>query len=148
MLNLMTAENDEDLSLIDKSINLWTQCNKERAESSLIDELMMINTFRKRWENRVINILTQCSKRVWCLPQSDVFNTENICSVWCYDDISLLAHLQQTHYHESVIWETLSHTLSDTAHCDSCRRAEVNQCFIVQVNSVCIHCISLHNSHN
>ena len=38
--------------------------------------------------------------------------------------------------------------LSDIIHCDSCRRAEVDQCFITQISSVCTHCMSLHNSHN
>ena len=107
---------------------------------------MVINTFRKRQRNRVINISAQHLKRAWCLSQSDVFNAENICSVWYHNDISLSAHMQQTHHHERVIWETLSHTLSDTAHCDSCRRAEVNQCFVAQANLVCTCCTSLHNS--
>ena len=126
-----------------KSVNLQAQCNEERAESLLINELMMINIFRKRQRNEVINISAQCLKRVWCLSQSNVFNAENICSVWCHNDTSLLAHMQQTHHYEYIIWKTLSCTLSDTAHCDSCKRTEVNQCFIVQVNSVCTHCISL-----
>ena len=46
MLNLTAADNSEDL--MSKSVNLQAQCNEERAESLLIDELMMINIFRKR----------------------------------------------------------------------------------------------------
>ena len=56
MLDLMTADNSEDLSLTGKSVNLQAQCDKEKAGSSLTDELMMINTFRKRQRNRVMNI--------------------------------------------------------------------------------------------
>ena len=148
MLNFTAVNNSEDLSLISKPVDLQAQCNEERAESLLTDELIIINTFRKRRENEIMNISAQHSKRAWCLPQSNVFNAENICPVWCHDDILLPAHVQQTHCHEHVIWETLSHMLSDTAHCDSCRRAEVNQCFIAQTNSVCAHCTSLCNSHS
>ena len=73
--------NSEDLSSMSKSVDLWAQCDEEKAELSLTDELMMINTFRKRQRNRVMNISAQHLKRVWCLPQDNVFNAENTCPV-------------------------------------------------------------------
>ena len=35
--------------------------------------------------------------------------------------------------------------LLSITYCDFYRRAEVDQCFIMQINSVCTHCTSLHN---
>ena len=35
--------------------------------------------------------------------------------------------------------------LSDITHCDFCRRAEVDQCFMMQINSVCTYYMSLCN---
>ena len=89
--------------------------------------------------------LSQHLKKTQCLSLSNVFNAENLYSVWCCDNTSLSAHMQQTHHCEYTIWENLSHTLSDITHCDFCRRAEVNECFVTQINSVCTHCISLCN---
>ena len=108
----------------------------------------MINIFKKRWENRVVRKLNQHLKKTQHLSLSDVFNAENLYSVWCHNDISLLTYVQQTHCCECAIWENLSHTLLSITHCDLCRRAEVNKCFIVQINSVCTYCTSLCNSHN
>ena len=64
MLNLIAADNSEDLSLISKSVDLQAQCNEEKTESSLTDELIVINTFKKRQRNRVMNISAQHLKRV------------------------------------------------------------------------------------
>ena len=129
-----------------KSVNLQAQCNKKESELLLTDELVMINTFRKRQRNRVVRKLSQCLKRVWCLSLSDIFNAENLYSVWCYNNISLLTHVQQTHHCECVIWEILSHTLLSITHCDPYRRAEVDECFVTQINFICTHCTSLCNS--
>ena len=38
--------------------------------------------------------------------------------------------------------------LLSITYCDFCRRAEVDQCFITQINSVCAHYTSLCNSNN
>ena len=146
MLKLTAVNNSEDLSLTDKSVNLQAQCDEKRFESSLTDELVMIDTFRKRQENRVMRKPDQHLKKTQCLSSDDVFNTENLCSVWYHNDISLLTHMQQTHHCEHAIWENLSHTLSDITHCDLCRRAEVDECFVTQINSVCTYCTSLCNS--
>ena len=64
MLNLTAADNSEDLSLTSKSVNLQAQCDEEKTESLLTDELIVINTFRKRQRNRVVNISAQHLKRV------------------------------------------------------------------------------------
>ena len=138
--------NSEDSSSMSKFINLQAQYDKKRSESLSTDELMMIDTFRKRWENRVVRKLSQCLKKAQHLSLSDIFNAENLCSVWCCNNISLLTHVQQTHCCECAIWENLSHTLSDITHCDSCRRVRVDECFVTQINSVCTHCTSLCNS--
>ena len=140
--------NDEDSSLTDKSVDLQTQCDEKKSESSLTNKLVMINTFRKRQENRVMRKLSQHLKKTQHLSSDDVFNAENLCSVWCHNDTSLLTHVQQTHHCECAIWENLSHTLSDITHCDSCRRVRVDECFVTQINSVCTHCTSLCNSHD
>ena len=84
-------------------------------------------------------------KRAQCLPPDGVSDAGNTCPVWCHDNTSLPARVQQAHRHERVIWETLSHTLSGTARCVPCRRAGVDQCFVAQANSACAHCTSLHN---
>ena len=106
----------------------------------------MIDIFRKRWENRVVRKLSQHLKKTQHLSSDDVFNAENLCSVWCCNDTSLLTHVQQTHCCECVIWENLSHTLSDITHCDLCRRVRVDECFVTQINLVYTHCIFLCNS--
>ena len=137
--------NSEDSSLTDKFVNLWAQCDKKRSELSSTDELVMINTFRKRWENRVMRKSDQCLKKIWHLSSDDIFNAENLYSVWCYNNISLLTHMQQTHHCKCAIWENLSHTLSDITHCDFCRRVRVDECFMMQINSVCTYCTSLCN---
>ena len=105
----------------------------------------MINIFRKRWENRVVRKLSQCLKKTQHLSSDNVFNAENLCSVWCHNDISLLTYVQQTHCCECAIWENLSHTLLSITHCDFCRRAEVDKCFMMQINSVCTYYTSLCN---
>ena len=140
--------NSEDLSLTDKSVDLQAQCDKKRSESSSTDKLMIINIFRKRWENRIMRKLSQCLKKIWHLSSDDIFNAENLYFVWYHNNISLLTCVQQTHHCECVIWENLSHTLLDITHCDSCRRVRVDKCFVMQINSVCTHCTSLHNSHD
>ena len=106
----------------------------------------MINIFRKRWENRVMRKSDQHLKKIWHLSSDDVFNAENLYSVWCHNNTLLLTHMQQTHCCRCVIWENLSHTLLSITHCDLCRRAEVDECFVTQINSVCTHCTSLCNS--
>ena len=106
---------------------------------------MMIDIFRKRWENRVVRKLSQHLKKAQHLSSNDVFNAENLYSMWYHDNTSLSAHVQQTHHCECAIWENLSHTLSDITHCDSCRRVRVDECFVTQINSVCTHCTSLCN---
>ena len=108
----------------------------------------MINIFRKRQRNEIVRKLSQHLKKTQYLSLNDVFNAENLYSVWYYDNISLLTHVQQTHHHECAIWENLSHTLLSITHCDLCRRAEVDECFITQINSVCTHYTSFHNSHD
>ena len=106
---------------------------------------MMINIFRKRQENEIVRKLSQHLKKVWHLSLSDVFNAENLYSVWCCDNILLLTCVQQTHHCECAIWENLNHTLLNITHCNLCRRAEVDECFVMQINSVCTYCISLCN---
>ena len=106
---------------------------------------MIINIFRKRQRNRVMRKLSQHLKKTQHLSLSDVFNAENLYSVWCHNDISLLTCVQQTHCCECVIWKTLSHTLLNIAHCDFYRRVRVDECFITQINSVCAYCTSLCN---
>ena len=106
----------------------------------------MINIFRKRQRNRVKSQLSQCLKRAQCLSLSDVFNAESLYSVWYYNNFSLSAYMQQTHYCECIIWETLSHMLLSITHCNSYRRVEVDQCFMMQINLVCTYCTLLCNS--
>ena len=105
----------------------------------------MIDIFKKRQRNKVMRKLSQHLKKTQYLSLSDVFNTENLYSVWCHNNISLLTYVQQTHHCECAIWENLNHTLSDIAHYDLYRRVRVNECFITQINSVCTHYMSLHN---
>ena len=73
--------NDEDSSLTDKSVDLQTQCDEKKSESSLTNKLVMINTFRKRQENRVMRKLSQHLKKTQHLSSDDVFNAENLYSV-------------------------------------------------------------------
>ena len=109
---------------------------------------MMIDTFRKRWENEIMRKSDQHLKKTQCLSLNDIFNAENFYSMWYYDNISLLTCVQQTHCCECAIWENLSHTLSNITHCDPYRRAKVDKYFVMQINSVCTHCTSLHNSYS
>ena len=64
MLKLTAVINSEDLSSTDKSVDLQAQCDEERSESSLTDELVMIDIFRKRQENRVVRKSDQCLKKI------------------------------------------------------------------------------------
>ena len=55
MLNLTAADNSEDPPLLSKPVSLYAQCDEEGSEvSSSTDELMVVNTFRKRQRSRVI----------------------------------------------------------------------------------------------
>ena len=55
MLDLTAADNSEDSSLLDKPVSLYTQCDKEGSEaSSLTSELVVVDTFRKRWGSRMV----------------------------------------------------------------------------------------------
>ena len=55
MLELTAADNSEDLPLLSKPVDLYAQCNKEGSEASLLtDELIVVNTFRKRQKSRVV----------------------------------------------------------------------------------------------
>ena len=49
MLDLTAADNDEDSSLLSKSVKLCVQCNEEGSGASLLTgKLVVINIFRKR----------------------------------------------------------------------------------------------------
>ena len=119
MLDPTAADNGGDPPLTGKPVDLRAQCDEEGA--------------------------ARRSKRARCLPQGGVSDVGNTCPVWCHDDTSLPARVQQAHRCGRVIWESPSHTLSGTAHCGPCRRAGVDQCFIAQANSACTRCTSLRN---
>ena len=81
MLDFTAADNDEDSPLLSKPVGLCAQCNKEGSEVSLsTGELIVIDTFRKRQESRMVQQSVQHLKRVRCLSLSDVFNRGS-CSV-------------------------------------------------------------------
>ena len=107
---------------------------------------MVVNTSRKRWGSRVVQRSVQRPKRARHLPSSDV-SDRGSCPVWCCDNTSLPAHMQQGHRCGCVIWENPSHTLLSTARCGPCRRAGVDQCFMLQAHPACAHCTSLRNPH-
>ena len=49
MLKLTAADNSEDLPSLSKPVSLYAQCNEEGSRvSSLTDELVVIDIFRKR----------------------------------------------------------------------------------------------------
>ena len=105
---------------------------------------MVIDTSRKRQGSRVVQQSVWRLKRTRRLPLSDV-SDRGSCPVWCCDDTLLPAHVQQGHCCGCVIWENLSHTLLSTARCGPCRRAGVDQCFMLQAHPACTHCTSLCN---
>ena len=75
MLEPTAADNSEDLPSLSKPVGFHAQCNGEGSGASLsTGELVVINTFRKRWGSRVIQQSVQRLKRVRHLPSSDVFN--------------------------------------------------------------------------
>ena len=81
MLKSTAADNSEDSSLLNKSVNLYAQCDEEGSEVlSSTDELVVINIFRKRQKSRMIQQSVQCLKRVRCLSLSNIFN-RGFCSV-------------------------------------------------------------------
>ena len=73
MLDLMAVNNSEDLPLLSKPVDLCAQCD-EKGSGALLStgELIVINTFRKRWGSRVVQQSVQCLKRARHLPLSDV----------------------------------------------------------------------------
>ena len=105
---------------------------------------MVVDTSRKRRGSRVVQRSVRRPKRARRLPSSDV-SDRGSCPVWCRDDTSLPARVQQGHRRGRVIWENPSHTLSGTARCGPCRRAGVDQCFVSQAHPACARCTSLRN---
>ena len=89
MLDPTAADNGGDPPPTGKPVNLQAQCDEEGGG--------------------------QRSKRARCLPQGGVSDAGNTCPVWCRDNTSLPARVQQAHRHGRVIWETPSHMLSGTA---------------------------------
>ena len=55
MLKFTAVDNSEDSPLLSKSVSLYTQCNEEGFKALLsTDELIVVDTFRKRQKSRVI----------------------------------------------------------------------------------------------
>ena len=147
MLKPTAADNGGDLPLLSKPVGLCAQCDEEGSGASLsTGELVVVNTSRKRWGSRVVQRSVQRLKRARRLPSSDV-SDRGSCPVWCRDDTSLPARVQQGHRCGHVIWENPSHMLLGTACCGPCRRAGVDQCFMLQAHPACARCTSLHNPH-
>ena len=82
MLNSTAADNDEDLSLLSKPVDLYAQCNEKGSEVLLLTgELVVVDTFRKKRSSEALSRPAQCLKRVQHLPQGNTSDAESACFI-------------------------------------------------------------------